>query len=180
MGYPKRLLPSKGKKALQPLARWHDPEKDGSIFNEDGTIDVSLIHYKRYPGLSCNYYPPSECQDLKIVVTNPNLKYQDWKEGDEPVEIEASDYLTDEAREVYAFPLDKIINTKLPYKIGEESHLLEIQIVHKPLVANFPHCEFRLKASHVEGELKKLSRKQVTHNIIIHSLENMMENHACL
>lgn len=186
MSFPDRLLPSSDKTILQInegfsenqfLIRFHDVVDGKSIIDGD-KIDPSLIDYHRYPGLSCNYMPPSECIDLKIIYHNNDL-LKDWtpKMGD--VDIDESDFERVDTREVYKISLESIISKKLPYQIGEESHWVEIKVIHKPLVGNYPHCEFRLIASHKDnGPLNKLSSSTAYHRVIIANLRRIFEKYA--
>lgn len=186
MPFPERLLPSSDKNLLdvnegfsneQLLARYHDPENGMSII-DGNKIDPYLIDYHRFPGLSCNYLPPSNCDDLKIFYHNKDL-LKNWTPEMGDVSVDSSDYEVLESREVYKFPLESVISKKLPYEIGEESHWLQINVVHKPLLGNYPHCEFELIASHKDnGPLEALSKKKKYHRAIIANLRRIFELNA--
>lgn len=188
--YPERLLPPEGAtkrgdnepfadKNTQVIARWHDAENLGSIYKGNGHIDSSLVDYKQFPRLSCNYCPPSEYTDLQIVILDKQIAYQEWIEGDEVVVPQSEDFEIVESKEVYALPFAKIIGERLPYKIDGQTHHLTIQIAHNPLVANFPHCEFKLMAGHTGSEIHKLSSTSPSyHQMLITSIRRMLENYA--
>lgn len=186
MSFPKRLRPLRKRKILsinekfidnQMLARYHDINDGGSIFLNN-QIDTSLIDYKRFPGLSCNYLPPSSCEDLKIIYHNVEL-LKEWLPENGEVEIDNSDFEIDNSREVYKFSMDSIIEEKLPYEIDDKSHWIEIKIIHKPLVGNFFHCEFQLVASHKNGDtLTDLSMKRNYQKVLIANLRRLLELHS--
>ena len=183
MSFPERLLPSNEKKILnenekfndnQMLARYHDITDGGSIFKEK-QIDTSLNDYHRFPGLSCNYLPPSHCNDLRIIYHNTDL-LKDWSPDIESVEVENSDFEIDSSREVYKFSMDSITDEFLPYEIDNKSHWLKIKIIHKPLVGNYPHCEFQLIASHTGGSvIEDFTSKKKYHKVLIANLRRLLE-----
>lgn len=183
--YPKRLLPSKNSPILtsaelegREVARWHDPSDLGSIFENDDSVDASLIHYKRFVGFSCNLIPPSTCEDLKINLLDSDLEYGDWTLGTEPPEIKESDFEIIEDREVYKFNFKDIHNERLPYKIEGNNYNLTIDIIHTPKLGNYSHCEFKLVPSHPDSSnyLKNLSSSSPKyHQILITSIRRLLE-----
>lgn len=186
-GYPKNLLPSPNDTILSDadlkgrmVARRHDPSKEGSIFEADGSIDASLIFYKRFAGFSCNLKPPSNCEDLKIDILNEDLR-QSWNVGDPTHNISESDYEIKEDREVYEFPYDDIVSSKLPYVIEGNTYNLTINIIHKPLLWNYSHCEFELVPSHPNSAsfLDNLSSSSPAyHQTIIQGIRGLMEKYS--
>jgi len=184
--YPEHLLPTKDAAILgqeeiknKKVARWHNPEKKGSIFDQDGNINADLIDYHRYPKFSINLIPPSKCHDLKILLLDKDLEDY-WNPDDIVPNVENSDFKVVNKREVFEFKTNDITSAELPYLINKDTYILSIDIVHKPLMANYAHCEFKLIPSHPNAskELTDLTSKTAYHRLLISNLRKLMEKHC--
>ncbi|MFY0683458.1 MAG: hypothetical protein JXR20_02825 [Balneola sp.] len=185
--YPKRLIPDKRYVSFTEdeikkgkLGRWHDPtdmRTPGSIFNDDDSVNASVLDYKRFPGLSCNLIPPSKCKDLKISVSEELL--EEYALGTDPPKIRKKDFEIISHREVMEIDTKGILEEELPYKFEKDNHICKIKIKHKPLKGNFSHCEFDLLPSHIKKgqEVKFRNQKGWRKNLIL-ALRRAFENHG--
>ena len=156
--YPERLLPKTDSVILDEnhlphddskIFRWHNPldEDRGSIFDENDNLRADQIDYERFPGMSCNYAPPAIEDDLKINILKKELLTQ-WKVGDSIPEISDSDFEVKEEREVFGLHPKDLIKEEMPFTKTLNNSIvnynLHINILHKPIRANFYHCELEL------------------------------------
>lgn len=166
--YPKRLIPKKKSVPYTDefikkgkLGRWHDPRDErtlGSIFDENGDIDVSKLDYKRFPGLSCNLIPPSKCKDLKIE-TNEELR-EEYIFGTDSFKVRPDDFSIIDHREVIELDINGLLSEDLPYKFKNEDYICRLNILHKPIKGNIAHCEIDLAPSHFTDNQKVQFRDQ--------------------
>ena len=136
------------------LGKW--VESSIPLIDEDGKLNPSAIDIKRIHGFSTNKIPKSKRRDLSIVFNEDflNIYTNQWIEGTDGVIPLKNHFEIDKTRQYYFIQISKIDGYNGTYhnppnKI-DVSFNFRVEIVHKPLVANYWHFEFKVIAENEE------------------------------
>jgi hypothetical protein len=153
MTYPLRLLPKQdftvlGDADINPdhfLGKWVVTFE--GIQNEDGKLDASAIDLKRIPGFSSNKIPESLASDLNIAFNEgyPAIYNAPWSEGATALLPDDGHFQILKNRTHYFIKISEINGFSGSYYNPPDDNRtiynFTVNIVHKPLMANYWHFE---------------------------------------
>ncbi|MDZ7808805.1 MAG: hypothetical protein U5K71_17100 [Gracilimonas sp.] len=136
------------------------------------------IYYKRFPGLSCNLTPPSNCDDCKFVCLDQELN-EPYEIGTEPPSINEIKYKYDDHKEVIKLNTIEFIDAALPYEYDGKTKTGYLRVVHKPTKCNFTHCEFKLDLEHMTpNEIVEFKDRKGWRKLLIIKLREIIEENS--
>lgn len=136
-----------------------------------GTLDAAAIEINRIPGFSTNKIPSSKRKDLNIFFKEGLAKQynQDWQAGTKGITPEAEHFSRDKSRQHYFIKISSIHGYSETYNsvsVKGKVHQVVINVLHKPLVANYWHFEFSVLIDDVEIKNTGSSYKKLACNLI--------------
>jgi hypothetical protein len=137
------------------LGKWAETLKEGieiPLKDTFGQLNIHLIEVKRIPGFSTNKIPASKKRDLYLEFTEKqyNSMYgAAWSEGQEGLVPHKTHYDFTIKRKLYFIPIKQIHDFKGEYRNGNNpagapALQFTVQVIHKPLLSNYWHFEFKV------------------------------------
>lgn len=193
--YPIRLIPTVHSIKLTRidhnsiLCRWTSEE----LKDFDGKLNAAAVfpskdgQWKLLKDYSLNMIPPSDVSDILIKISDTSDGgYEDeWIEGTQGLYPGKDEYDIDINRKYFLFSARTVDGFKSTFPFPFDPNLskdkwcsFELSIEHKPLKANYSHCQFRFKYFDIKGKeidsvsdntFKKVIAADVRQYLIEHS-----------
>jgi hypothetical protein len=184
MPYPTNLLPHSSYKILSPLdanhilCRWVRPELN--LKDSSGGLAVEAIEESQLPGYSTNKIPPSTPDDVKIAFHEKKFT-EDWIEGADPLIPLDKDFFNKNG-DYFLFRIKDFapFTATYPYPAdpgAKDNYSFTVSIIHKPLKANYSHCEFLIKFFEIDGKTpadKTPGKKSQSHKLVISEIRRRL------
>lgn len=166
--YPIHLIPTITSKKIDEVDLDHylgvkvEANPEIPFKGEDGRVNVEHIAIERIPGFSSNKIPSSIKEDLYIKFTEEykSVYNAEWNEGQFCNIPDASHYDIVSNRDVYYLSINLFHGFVEKYQKGgvKGDLFFKLEVVHKPLMANFWHFEFRVVDAD-DKEIKNIGSK---------------------
>jgi hypothetical protein len=179
--YPRRLLPQSDFKIINEfdsydvLCRYvqYHPVK-----SEDGKLSALAIDVDHIPTYSTNKIPPSVIDDVLIVFVNRELYKIKWAPGEDPLEIDESDFYYDDSREYFLFRIFNINDFEgtypIPFTNDKSKFIFKfiVKVIHDPLRVNYSHCVFQIIYFDEKGFQTKKPSQNSLEKVVIASIRD--------
>lgn len=182
--YPSHLVPVAGMKILididdsHYLGRWAIPTTGDTIFDANDKIKAEYIQTREFPRFSTNKLPPSKETDLLIQFNEDTKdKYQElWMEGNECAVPRNEEFILNNDRQIYYLKIGTFNNFSDKYTINDIVFKFRIEVVHKPIVANYWHFQFAIYKD--DGSVLDKFESKGWHKSIRNSIFQLVLNYA--
>ncbi len=168
--YPSRLIPTAWQIKITDdlpcqdlLCRWVTPGLQ--LMDKKESLTAEAVEESKLFGYSLNKIPPSQIEDIYICLKDPDKYNQPWLEGSDGIVPGEDEFFLDKGRGFFLLRIQDVhkYGNEYPYPANaeENNYRYMVEVVHKPLIANYAHFEFHLKFCEKNGmdETKAPSRK---------------------